>query len=127
MARSIPNTPNVNTRHAMMAPIPLNQKIEWIRARDLDSWGYDDMKKEKPIMLDCKIQYGHQRFYLRATNGHEKEESAYVLVRGKVAITTSDILRYQFPDGEVTDMKPLQISHIFDMSGNVFLTKVWVK
>ena len=127
MGRSIPKTPNVNTRNVMMAPIPLNQKIEWIRARDLDSWGYDDMKNHKPILLDCKIQYGHQRFYLRATNGYEKEESAYVLVRGKVDITTSDILRYQFPDGEVSDMKPLQISHIFDMSGNVFLTKVWVK
>lgn len=127
MTRSIPAVPNINTRNPIMSLIPLNQTIYWIKARDLDNWGYDDLEKHKPIPLKCKIKYSQQRFYLRTTDGHEKEESAYILIRGKVNISTSDTLRYQQPDGEVSDLKPLQVTFIYDMTGNPFLTKVWIK
>lgn len=126
MGRKIPVTPNHNTRLPSMSLIPLKQKIQWIKSGELDAWGADDLSA-KPVWLDCKIQYSHQRFFLRAHQGYEREDSAYIMFRNKVEISTSDTLRYHFPDGAFMDYKPLQISHIFDMAGGIFLTKVWVK
>lgn len=126
MGRSIPTTPNHNTRYGMLSLIPLVQKVQLIRNHDLDAWG-NDSKSEEPIWLDCKIQYSHQRFYLRSHEGHEREDTAYILVRGKVDVTTTDVLRYTFPDGDTIDYNVNSINHIFDMSGNIFLTKIWVK
>lgn len=126
MARVIPSTPNVNTRRPMMSPLALNQIIQHIKGDDLDSWGAETADS-KPVEYECKIQYSSQRFFLRTHAGHEKEDTAYIFLRGKVKVSTTDILRYQFPDGDMKDFKPVAVSHIFDMSGNVFLTKVWAK
>lgn len=126
MARTIPTTPNSNTRPVLMSIVPLEQIVQHIKSTDLDSWG-NQKPNSKGEFLPCKVKYSSQRFYLRGANGYEVENTCYILLQGKVKVSTSDIFRYNFPDGDTVDYKPQSTNHLFDMSGNIYLTKVWVK
>ena len=110
----------------MMSIVPLEQFIWHIQGEDLDNWG-GEILEESATLLPCKVKYSNQRFYLRGAQGYEEEQTCYILLQGKVKVDMTDTFKFQFPDGDFIDYKPQSLNYIFDMSGNIYLTKVWVK
>lgn len=127
MARNVSKYQNYNARPNILGLIPLNQKILWYRGGEIDQWGYEKNSFDEPILLDCKVQYNSQRFYLRAHAGYEQENTCNLFLKGKVDVKLTDKFVYTFPTGDTIEYQPNQISHLFDMTGNVYITKVWVK
>lgn len=126
LSRSIPKYPNRNTRVPSLAFTPLDQEITYYKYIGIDEWGTELYDEDNAQVLKCKITFSTTRFYTRSFPGYENEEKSYIFLRGMHNIERVDKLVYLLPNGVEKVFRPETTSYIYDMSGNVVETKVWV-
>lgn len=102
--------------------IPTPHEIEVLKAGETDIWGETTLTEILPLNGNIRSQTR----VVTDSNGKEVVSNFTILFKGFVDIKTKDVIRFTEPNGEIVEMKPLQVKFMRDLDGSVAYTRVIV-
>lgn len=104
--------------------IPLNDSITVIKNNGLDEWG--EPTAGIRTAYKARLNYSTNAKSMGGVKGTEVVSSLKVILSGLPEVTYEDTLEYTDKLGNVKEYKPVNISFIEDISGNVLYTVIEV-